>query len=319
VEEQQGTAIQFERFVTSSVSPKQRLDYWNKITNDTFKGICVDSKSNTFDGHHLRWKVGDLLFARSHASSSIVERDPRSGKNLNKITLHLQHIGSSSQFQGGRSCQLKPGDFTLASCGEYFKNSFPSEHEVLAVEIPMELVEEYVPSFNMALTRTISGNNPSSRMLHDFLLSLWRQGPQGPQASQDPVWCDGVRDIYLNLLGLAINCREKLPQVDSGIISKLKSLVVARLNDPSLGTASLAEELNVSLRTIQLAFSSFGTTPSAYILQQRMNRAAEYLISSHHLSVTDIAMELGFNESSYFTRCFRKHFSMTPSAYRIRH
>jgi AraC-like DNA-binding protein len=316
VEKQRGIDIQFERFVTSSVSPKQRLDYWNKITNDTFMGACVDSERNSFDGQLIRWRVGDLLFARTHASPSIVERDPQSGKNLNKITLHLQHIGSSSQYQGGRTCQLKPGDFTLASCAEYFRNSFPGEHEVLAVEIPIALVEEHAPNFDVALSKTISGNNSSSRMLHDFLLSLWRQGPQ---ASQDPVWCEGVRDIYLDLLRLAINCREKLPQIDSGIISKLKRLVAARLADPALGTASLAGELNVSLRTVQSAFSTFGTTPSAYILQQRMNRAAEYLVSSHHLSVTDIAMELGFNESSYFTRCFRKHFSMTPSAYRIRH
>ena len=178
------------------------------------------------------------------------------------------------------------------------------------------MVEEHAPNFDVALSRTISGNNPSSRMLHDFLLSLWRQGPQ---ASQDPVWCEGVRDIYLDILRLALNCREKLPQVDGGLIDKLKCLVTSRLSDPALGTASLAAELNVSLRTIQSAFSTFGTTPSAYILQQRMNRAAEYLVTCKHLSVTDIAMELGFNESGYFTRCFRKHFAMTPSAYRVRH
>ena len=35
-------------------------------------------------------------------------------------------------------------------------------------------------------------------------------------------------------------------------------------------------------------------------------------------SITDIAFDLGFNDSAYFTRCFRQQFGAPPSAWRTR-
>ena len=40
------------------------------------------------------------------------------------------------------------------------------------------------------------------------------------------------------------------------------------------------------------------------------------LISNPATSVTEIAFDLGFNDSAYFARCFRQHYGKTPSAYR---
>jgi AraC-like DNA-binding protein len=37
------------------------------------------------------------------------------------------------------------------------------------------------------------------------------------------------------------------------------------------------------------------------------------------MSITDVAFELGFSESGYFTRCFRQRFGTTPSRWRVQH
>jgi len=93
-------------------------------------------------------------------------------------------------------------------------------------------------------------------------------------------------------------------------------LIDARLGDPDLRTASIAGELGISLRTVQNGFAAMGTTPVGYIAERRLERAAELLRNSDAISVTDIAFDLGFNDSAYFSRCFRQRFGVTPSAYR---
>ena len=47
----------------------------------------------------------------------------------------------------------------------------------------------------------------------------------------------------------------------------------------------------------------------------RINRAAELLTTTDR-SITDIAFDVGFNDSNYFSRQFRKTLGVTPRAFR---
>jgi len=56
-------------------------------------------------------------------------------------------------------------------------------------------------------------------------------------------------------------------------------------------------------------------TPNAYLVQYRLGKAAELLVSTDD-SVTEIAFACGFSGASYFTELFRKSFGSTPKEYR---
>ena len=58
-----------------------------------------------------------------------------------------------------------------------------------------------------------------------------------------------------------------------------------------------------------------GQPPIEYLVRLRIQRAMEMLHNTD-LSVTEIAMEVGFNDSNYFTRQFRKINDLSPTAYR---
>jgi transcriptional regulator GlxA family with amidase domain len=47
-------------------------------------------------------------------------------------------------------------------------------------------------------------------------------------------------------------------------------------------------------------------------------QAAADLLTGSRLSVTEIALECGFNEPNYFARQFRRHIGVSPSEYRRR-
>jgi len=58
------------------------------------------------------------------------------------------------------------------------------------------------------------------------------------------------------------------------------------------------------------------TTASAFILEQRLKRAAERLRAERgRTSITQIAYDCGFSDSAYFSRCFHKLYGVSPRAY----
>jgi len=60
---------------------------------------------------------------------------------------------------------------------------------------------------------------------------------------------------------------------------------------------------------------SVGITCLEYIIQLRLKIAA-HLLKTSNLSISDIALESGFNNLSNFNRKFKKHYHSTPSEYR---
>lgn len=64
-------------------------------------------------------------------------------------------------------------------------------------------------------------------------------------------------------------------------------------------------------------FSSFtGETLYQFILRHRLEKAATLLIQNRKLSLTNIALECGFANSSSFSKSFKSSFNKSPSMYR---
>ena len=304
-----------ERFDTATVTPRERLDFWNQLAWDTYPGTCIDSDRDTFHAQMLRWDLGDLAMIRPRAPAVVVQRwQNETPQGPEKVVLHLQHRGASEHRQRGRVAELRAGDFSLCSAIEPYRLDLSPGHEFLVVELPRAAIAQRIPDLDTWLSRTIPGTTPSTRMLHNFLLSLWQQGDQ---SQSDRAWQQGVADVLLDLIGLAVRGAEAFAPAQGPLAQRVLALIEARLCDPDLGTAALAEELGVSTRTVQNVFAAMRTTPSFYILGRRLRSAADRLLADPDKSITAIAYDVGFNDSAYFARCFRQHLGMSPSAYRL--
>lgn len=60
---------------------------------------------------------------------------------------------------------------------------------------------------------------------------------------------------------------------------------------------------------------NFGMSFSAYLNMYRVS-VSKRLLEDDGKSISDIAFECGFSDPLYFSRCFKKHMGMLPSAYR---
>lgn len=60
-----------------------------------------------------------------------------------------------------------------------------------------------------------------------------------------------------------------------------------------------------------------GMSPVTYINKVRAEKAA-VLLKSTNLPISEVAMRVGFNDSNYFSKIFKKYMGITPSGYRKR-
>lgn len=83
---------------------------------------------------------------------------------------------------------------------------------------------------------------------------------------------------------------------------------------PSL--TELARQLQLHPTSLCRAFKeSMGVTPHRYLLLHRVNRAKQMMIDRDR-TLTDIAVDCGFNSSSQFSLVFRRIAGMSPREYR---
>ncbi len=61
--------------------------------------------------------------------------------------------------------------------------------------------------------------------------------------------------------------------------------------------------------------SAVGVRPTEYIRVLRLEKARR-MLQNKEISISKIALECGFSDVNYFTRCFRKHYEITAGDYR---
>lgn len=100
--------------------------------------------------------------------------------------------------------------------------------------------------------------------------------------------------------------------------SRLAALLARIEAAPGLAwsTESMAKAVGCSVSRLHALFrEELDASPHAWLLEQRLQRAREWLASTE-IAIAEIALLAGFSEQSALTRAMRKAIGMTPAAYR---
>ncbi len=136
-----------------------------------------------------------------------------------------------------------------------------------------------------------SGTDPlrsSSRCYH-FLLTLLQE-KQGILTEQHPLY----------------------QQILAPVIKEIETNY-----DQNLTISQLAGMVYVSPQYLSRLFNRFlGQSTSQYLLNYRINRAKEYLVTQKHVPIQQVAFAAGFQDASHFTALFKKRVGITPMKFR---
>jgi len=128
---------------------------------------------------------------------------------------------------------------------------------------------------------------------------------------------DEIFDYLKGLVRLicGINANVIVDNLERSLRS-VTSYMEAHFCDPDISFESLAREVNFSVSYISaLLKKRRGTSFIKMLTELRMEKAKE-LLSDPSLKIIDIAEQLGYNDSYYFSHCFKKHVGVPPKEYR---
>jgi len=145
----------------------------------------------------------------------------------------------------------------------------------------------------------------------------------GADELNTPVSLIGIDRYLCALAGLLLRTAVAKPtgepeQLES-VRARTDAIIFEQAADPQLSPATIAAQLNISLRQLYRAFNAT-ESPAARIRRRRLERAAELLSArSPQPQVEKVAQECGFASAEYFSRAFRREFGISPRAYRSAH
>lgn len=90
-------------------------------------------------------------------------------------------------------------------------------------------------------------------------------------------------------------------------------LILTRLHEPTFNVEELATTLSLSRSQLFRRIKELtGQTPSEYIRNIRLERAKALLIEKKCDTVKEVAFEVGFRQTGYFSKMFKKKYDIYP-------
>jgi LacI family transcriptional regulator len=106
--------------------------------------------------------------------------------------------------------------------------------------------------------------------------------------------------------------------IDDPLVIRALECIDRNLANSAYGIDMLAKDLHVSRRTLELRIRrTLGRSLGMEIAALRLSRAAVLLLDTD-LPVAEIAERAGFCDASYFVLRFKRHYGVTPAAWRRR-
>jgi len=309
-----------QQMSTAGVPPHERLQFWNDICMGAYGAMVVDTEPGTFHGVLTTFSAGDLQLLSVKSTSAVCRTSSGASKNKSDETafsLQLVDSGQCRIHHAGHRTIGMPGHMFIADSNKPYELAFSEPVQGIVLSPPWSRFSAYAEKLEELAGRPLNVRSGSGAVLSGFIRSAWDQLLNW----DDDVWPESATEVIWDLLESALQGDSGRAAV-TGRADKLrrdaKILIDDRLADSGLTSAGLPVALGVSARYLQMVFAEVGTTPSRFLIARRLDTAAARLRRlDRPCSVTEVALECGFNDLSYFSRAFRRRFGVSASAYRL--
>lgn len=302
-----------------SLAAGDRLARWNEVANSLFPdtGVRGDARDE-FNGRISWIEIGRLMLAEFMSTSMEVARETEHiHRQDHWYEVNLQIEGHYIFNQGGREVSAGPRSIILYDSQQPYRMNFPGEYRQLALKVPRDMLRDRVPCLDSLIAREVDGNGLPGKLLFDFIVSLceFSASPKLP-ALKSRLETHVVDLLATALMDVADD--QNLSAVRQSQLVRIKSYILANLDNPDLGPSEVAREQNISLRSLYELFEGETTQVAQWIKVQRLERIRRDLVDPlmQSLPITSIALRWGFKDFSHFSRAFRARYGIPPRDFR---
>lgn len=104
-----------------------------------------------------------------------------------------------------------------------------------------------------------------------------------------------------------------IQSAEEEFLEQLFDITEKNLSDDAFNVEQLCRDIGISRSQLYRRIKSItGSSPVAFIRDIRLNKALS-LIKENRYNLSEVALEIGFNSPSYFSKCFREKFGVKAS------
>ena len=108
---------------------------------------------------------------------------------------------------------------------------------------------------------------------------------------------------------------KKISSIDKKFLERTVKVINEHLSDSLFGVEPLANELAIGRTSLHKKIVALVGEPPGELIKRIRLSTAGMLLKNKTGNISEIALEVGFNNPAYFSECFKKQFSLTPSQY----
>ncbi|MBM4227962.1 MAG: helix-turn-helix domain-containing protein [Gammaproteobacteria bacterium] len=291
-----------------------------------YEGAIVESYApmrvaSATSGTGHRWAVedaqcGDLRLTRIFAEGAIRAHIPRMNRTncAGKMLLTYVEGGAFRFEQHGQRAECSAGSLVLMDATQPLAAAQDGVAALLSIVFPATRLRAEVPLLARRCTAPVTVKAGSRVLLRDLMQSVWRE--------RAALAGDGA-SLLPRLFGRLIE--DVFPDRGTGqrapgevYLPAARDLIREDLRNPALSPAYLAKRLGLSTSYLFALAREAGMSLHEEIMQVRLEAARDALCAPawSTASVTDIALDFGFQDPAHFSRRFRARFGYPPSAIR---
>ena len=289
------------------------------------KELYMEANTNVIDAGKLL-DTGKLIQVRPH--TRFIHFPPHSH---NYVEMIYMCKGCTHHLINGEDVYLQEGEILLLS-QKAVQEIYPAGKEDIAVNFIIlpeffgECLKIIASERNMLRDFVISclrGENsscgyfhfkvtdilPIQNLIENLIFTVWNRQPDKRSINQ----------VTMGLLFLLL--MNQMDKLETGTESESQRFVMQILayveeHYRNGELSELAERMHYDLYWLSKEIRKrTGKTYTELVQDKRLKQAA-YLLKNTGMPVTDIAIEIGYSNISYFHRIFQKRYHMTPKKYR---
>lgn len=262
--------------------------------------------------------AGDAMAGYISSSPTLVHWSNRAAStttNDHVFKLVWQVDGVGEMEQDRQHVRLDPGALALYRLSRPYELQTSGNYRVFVLWFDLSETLQW-----RQLADRYSGQAlPMDSATHAALAAIRSLFAMPRDESSETVMRCAMELVFRSLQRLAHHDACVVVPMPSLRLEQVRKAAIAGLADPDFSPDALARLLKISRRSLYAEFQHHGmSTPAAFIRNLRLELCYAALVNPElgHCSVTDIAFENGFSDSTSFSRAFRQRYDIAPSQLR---
>lgn len=301
---------------TEPIRDRRRLHAFQEEFTQRVGGVHVEP----VDGVPLAMAGGvtgleDLMLGLGNTSPSLCIH-PTTGGGEDHVMLTRWNQGQSTFTARGRQWDLADGDAVLNIPGQIATVAAHTSSQICMATLSRKRLAAMHIDVDAALLRPQRGN-AAAAMLSGYVRLLHEQ--QGALAT--PALQRAAALHVYDLVALVAGAPGDVAQLAHGRGVRAARLLAVKqdienhFTNPALSAAMVAARQGITPRYLHMLLEQEGLSFSALVLERRLALAWRMLADPRLMvrPIGAIALDVGFNDLSYFNRSFRRRYGMTPS------